>query len=217
MDKNPIKGILVGLAATFAFVAAWCLVALTTSCTAPLTHEGAHNTITNAVRIVAEVAVQVREARRDAEGEPGGGDIPDPGQSAKPAASGGAPALMFKWGGFHGENAVEDPAVQIGSVRMSRSGMSYKWTKGSLRNWGLADGDAGALACAFYWDDSSESWVGGKFDWISTSRTTRDFKNINDEHYGGWNPDLFWRAKRRAFCIVSKDGRKRTNLAEEGQ
>lgn len=81
-------------------------------------------------------------------------------------------------------------------------------------------GDAGdaagpaSISAAFYWDGSR--WVGGKFDGISTSRTTRDFKNIKDG-YGGWDWAAFSGARRRAFCIVSKDGRKRTNLIEEAR
>ena len=132
------------------------------------------------------------------------------GQSADTAPA-SAEKLVFRFGGFRGASALEDPATQIGSVRMSRSGMSYKWTKGDLSNWGLAREKADALACAFYWSESEKAWIGGKFDWISTSRTTRDFKNI-DEGYHGWDAKAFWEAPRRAFCIVSEDGRVRTNL-----
>lgn len=133
----------------------------------------------------------------------------DVGQSASAAAPG---PLVYKYGGFHGGNAVEDPNTQIADLHMTRSGLRYKWAKGNLRNWGVTpDTNAGALACAFYWD--GKQWVGGKFDWISTSRTTRDWVNLNG-HYNGWNPDAFWAAPRRAFCIVSKDGKKRTNLLE---
>ena len=92
--------------------------------------------------------------------------------------------------------------------------MSYAWAKGDLGNWGLARTDAGALACAFYWSDEEQAWIGGKFDWISTSRLTRSWENVR-ERYNGWDPDAFFAAKRHAFCIVSKDGRKRTNLVED--
>ena len=111
-----------------------------------------------------------------------------------------------------GSKAKEDPATQIRDLRISGDGLRYAWAKGDLSNWGLSKTDAGALACAFWWD--GKQWVGGKFDWISTSRTTRDFKNIRDR-YHGWDPDAFFAAKRRAFCIVSAVGRKRTNLLEE--
>lgn len=130
------------------------------------------------------------------------------GQSASAPASG---TLVFKYGGFDGSKAAEDPNTQIKDLHMSKSGMSYKWAKGSLRNWGITpDTNTGALACAFYWD--GKQWVGGKFDHISTSRTTRDFKNLED--YKGWSKGPFFAAKKRAFCIMSEDGKRRTNLLE---
>ncbi|MBR1608005.1 MAG: hypothetical protein IJ678_00140 [Kiritimatiellae bacterium] len=138
--------------------------------------------------------------------------LPGAAVPAAPAsAAAAAPALAWNFGGFDGSRAVEDPATQIRGLSVSSSGMSYKWAAGSLKNWGLADTDASAIAAAFYWDGSR--WVGGKFDWISTSRTTRDWKNVRDR-YNGWNPDAFFAASRHAFCIVSKDGKKRTNLIE---
>lgn len=125
---------------------------------------------------------------------------------------GSGPRMDWRFGGFDGSRAVEDDRVQIGSVKMGRDRMTYKFTRGDLSAWGLSREDAGAIAAAFYWD--GEKWVGGKFDWISTSRTSRDFKNIID-HYNGWNPTAFFAAKRRAFCIASRDGKRRTNLAED--
>ena len=120
--------------------------------------------------------------------------------------------LDFRYGGFKGGKAVEDPATQISNLKISKSGLSYKWAKGDLGNWGLGKTEAGALACVFYWD--GKKWVGGKFDWISTSRTTRGWENVKSG-YNGWDADAFFGAKRHAFCIVSKDGKKRTNLLEE--
>ena len=137
-------------------------------------------------------------------------------QGATPTADAAAAKLVFRFGGFQGGRAVEDPETQVGHVRMNGSGMTYKWMKGNLRNWGLADTDASAVACFFYWDENEQAWIGGKGDWISTSRTSRDFENIRGG-YGGWNPDAFFSAKRRAFCIVRKDGKLRTNLAEDGK
>jgi len=131
----------------------------------------------------------------------------DGGQSAGSAAPG---PLVYRYGGFNGSHAVEDPNTQIKDLHMSRSGLRYKWAKGSLKNWGLADTEAHALACAFYWD--GKQWIGGKFDWISTSRTSRDFNNLDG--YNGWKSEPFFAAPKRAFCIVSKDGKRRTNLLE---
>lgn len=186
--------------------------------TAPLTdaqHRRIATAVSNAVQIVTDAVGQAREARRDEAGETGGDNSADPVRPAEPAPSGGAAPLVYKYGGFRGENAVEDPNTQISDLHMTKSGMRYKWANGSLKNWGLANDAAGALACVFFWD--GKQWIGGKFDWVSTSRTNRDFKNINEEHYHGWDPDKFWSAKKRAFCIVSKDGKRRTNLLETNE
>ena len=148
------------------------------------------------------------DAPTSAQQQPGG----DAGDAAGPVFH--SVDIDWRFGGFDGSRAVEDPATQIEFLHTTQDGMSYQWASSSLRPWGLDDNDAGAIAAAFYWDGSR--WVGGKFDWISTSRTTRDFKNIKDG-YGGWDWAAFSGARRRAFCIVSKDGRKRTNIIEESR
>ena len=181
-----------------------------------------------ATNAAARAIVAIREARESSShsqaettGKQESGD-PAPAAETVPAAgpesldgeAPPSPTLVFRFGGFDGSRAVEDPATQIGAFKFSSSGMSYKWTTGDLGNWGLAHTDAGALACAFYWSDKEQAWIGGKFDWISSSRLTRSWENVR-ERYNGWDPDAFFSAKRHAFCIVSKDGRKRTNLVED--
>ena len=120
--------------------------------------------------------------------------------------------LHYVYGGVKGENAVEDPRVRISNLHINgRSGMSYSWNNGSsLSAWGLNNDTAGALACIFYQGSNGE-WYGGKFDWISASRRTRDFKNLNDG-YNGWQPEKFYAAKRHGFLILSSDGKKRSNF-----
>ena len=124
-----------------------------------------------------------------------------------------APTLVYRYGGFRGDKAVEDPETQIGGFSINRQKLSYKWTKGDLSKWGVTDpGDAGkALACAFFWSERERAWIGGKYDWISSNRLTRGLENIYSR-YNGWDPDEFWAAPRRAFCIVDKAGNRRTNL-----
>ena len=120
-------------------------------------------------------------------------------------------ALKWCWGAFDGSKAAEDAGARIGSLKVSASGLSYKWEKGGCERLGASSAsDASCLACLFCFDGSA--WRGGKFDWISTSRTTRDMKNIEDG-YNGWDAGAFRSAKAYAFVIVSKDGRKRTNVA----
>lgn len=127
-----------------------------------------------------------------------------------------APPMRWAVGGFDGSRAKETPDAQVGGVRMDAKGMRYKWTRGGCEALGAVSARdySHTVACAFYWDGAA--WVGGKFDWISTSRTTRDFVNIKDG-YHGWNWRAFVGAKRRAFCVVSADGKRRTNLAEDGK
>ena len=116
----------------------------------------------------------------------------------------------FDWcyGGLNGSKAVEDANAQIKDLKISGNNMSYGWTKGNLRGWGLADSSADALACVFYKD--GKTFKGGKFEWISYSRKTRSFGNIT-ARYNGWDPNKFFAATEYAFCICSKDGKKRTN------
>ena len=130
-----------------------------------------------------------------------------------PAPGAVAPPIAWKYGGFDGSRAVETAAARIGSLRITSDGLSYKWEAGGCEALGATsrtDCDH-TLACAFLFDGSR--WVGGKFDWISTSRTTRDFKNIRGR-YHGWDPDKFFAAPKVAFCIMSADGKRRTNLIE---
>lgn len=134
-------------------------------------------------------------------------------QREEPEAAGTGAAFVAAWryGGFDGSRAKEIAGCRIGSFWMDRDAMSYKWVAGGCEALGASDrGDySHTVACAFYWD--GERWIGGKFDWISTSRTTRSFENIHDR-YNGWDPGAFFSAKRHAFCIVSADGKRRSNI-----
>lgn len=118
--------------------------------------------------------------------------------------------LNFCWGGFNGGKAKRVDNVEIGGLSVKSSGMSYKWVKYGCEGLGAASGDdySQTLACLFV--RIGGKWQGGKFDWISTSRRTRDFKNIA-EGYNGWRKDAIQAADGYAFVIVSKDGKKRTN------
>jgi len=138
-------------------------------------------------------------------------------QTNAPAAPPATPAAdeaeydTFTWafGGFNGSRAaLSEP--RIASLRMNgMSGLSYRWAGPNLSAWGIAHTDAGALACLFV-RRADGSWVGGKFDWISTSRTTRDFKNLGG--YNGWSLAGIPNPCRAAFVIVSADGRRRSNV-----
>ena len=93
---------------------------------------------------------------------------------------------------------------------MSKNSLGYSWSGDTLASWGLSNGDAGAYACLFVLR-SDGKWVGGKFDWISTSRTSRGLENIYNG-YGGWSLAGVPNPCSCAFVIVSGDGKKRTNV-----
>jgi hypothetical protein len=153
------------------------------------------------------------EAVNDAKGEnvESGGAVAD-----APAGEPPAPpvALDFRYGGFRGERAKEEPGCRIGSLKVGKDKLTYKWEAGGCEALGAKDKAdySQTVACAFYWD--GKKWVGGKFDWISTSRTSRGFENIKSG-YNGWDSAAFFGAKKHGFCIVSKDGKKRSNFIEE--
>lgn len=118
-------------------------------------------------------------------------------------------ALVWTFGGFSGARAALDKP-RIASLRMNgMSGLSYRWAGPNLSAWGLGHTDAAALACLFV-QRADGSWVGGKFDWISSSRTTRDFKNLDG--YNGWSLAGIPNPCRAAFVVVSADGRRRSNV-----
>lgn len=123
--------------------------------------------------------------------------------------------LQWRYGGFNGAGADFDDRAQIANLSTHRNGMSYNWTNGGCEVFGAGNkGDYGkTYACLFY-KDVSGAWIGGKFDWISTNRTTRDFDNVNDG-YQGWNPQAFHASKERCFVIVKTDGSRRTNVIKE--
>lgn len=122
----------------------------------------------------------------------------------------GSSISIVSFGNPNVAHAVEDPEVQIKGLHINgRSGLSYSWAKNNLSQWGLANDNAGALAVAGYQD--GDHFVCAKFDWISSSRRTRDFVNINSG-YNGWQPERFYAAKKRCFFIMSSNGKKRTNI-----
>ena len=117
-------------------------------------------------------------------------------------------ALKWQYGGFNGAGARLD-SPRLSNLRSTGSRLYYKWDVG-LAGWGLGHGEAGAVCAAFFYKDGR--WVGGKFDWVSTSRTDRELKHV--EYYSNWGSSgiqLPWRG-RVAFVVVSADGRRRSNV-----
>lgn len=117
--------------------------------------------------------------------------------------------VAYTYGGLDFTKAKEDPSAVIGNLVVTNDAMRYTWVKGDLKGWGLADTDASAIA-VFAVKDGSGNYKGGKFEWISKSRTSRAFTNIKGG-YAGWPKNAVETAKGYAFCICSKDGKRRTN------
>ena len=158
------------------------------------------------------------EAAPSSDGEVSGGEAAaTSGEAATSASADAAPfaSLKWPWGGFDGSKAALSDKARIKALKVTASGLSYAWESGGCEDLGASSKtDASCLACLFCFDGSV--WRGGKFEWLSTSRTSRDLKNI-ESGYSGWDAGAFRSAKAHAFCIVSKDGRRRTNvIVQEG-
>ena len=99
--------------------------------------------------------------------------------------------------------------VAISGLSFRANALSFRYDR-NLSAWGLSNGDAGALCCLFV-KRSDGRWVGGKFDWVSTSRTTRDLSHVRSG-YNGWSLSGVPNPCEAAFVIVSRDGRRRSNV-----
>ena len=156
-----------------------------------------------------EPATEPPEAAQD--GEPAVTPVVAP---VTPTASADAvdfASLDWCWGGFNGKNAKPVADVEIDSLKVSGN-LTYKWVRGGCEKLGATSReDADHTICALFCKLDGK-WQGGKFDWISTSRLSRDFKNVRDG-YGGWRKDAIEAAEAYAFVICSSDGKRRSNVA----
>lgn len=118
---------------------------------------------------------------------------------------------IVSFGSPNCSKATEDQSVHIKDLKLDKKGLSFRWAKGGCEQLGAVsktDYDH-TLAVAGYGD--GKTFKAGKFDWISTSRTTRSFENIYDG-YNGFNAAEFFKSPHRCFFIMSKDGKRRTNI-----
>ncbi|MBQ7251204.1 MAG: hypothetical protein IJS32_01225 [Kiritimatiellae bacterium] len=117
-------------------------------------------------------------------------------------------ALKWRFGHFGGSRAkLSSP--QLANLRCSGNTLSYKWVTG-LSGWGLSNGEAGAIAAAFVQKEDG-SWVGGKFDWVSTSRSSRGLENVLSG-YEGWTLSGVPNPCQICFVVVDVSGRRRSNV-----
>ena len=111
-------------------------------------------------------------------------------------------------GGFNGSGAVFD-RVTLSGLSCNGKSVSYKFDT-DLSEWGLKHTEAGAICAVFF--ERNGRFEGGKFDWVSSSRTNRELKHV--ESYSNWTSSgikLPWRGKV-AFCVFSADGKRRSNI-----
>ncbi len=136
------------------------------------------------------------------------------GNAADPAAVVTAPdevpygALSWRYGGVSG-GGYQQSGVEISHLKTSRNDLSFKYNK-DLSAWGYGHGDASAYACMFV-QTTSGNWVGGKFDWISSSRSSRDLKNVTSG-YGGWSLAGVPNPCPVAFVIIDPKSKRRSNV-----
>lgn len=117
-------------------------------------------------------------------------------------------SLKWKFGGKDGSKAKLD-SPRVSGAKATAKTLSYTWDVG-LSGWGLANGDAGALACLFVEREDGEM-VGGKFEWVSTSRKTRSLGNVLSG-YGGWSLDGVPNPCKACFVVIDEPGKRRSNV-----
>ncbi len=142
----------------------------------------------------------------------GGGTVETPPIPETPPATGGDAMdyalLRWQYGGVNASGAKLD-SPRLSGLSCNGRSVSYRWDVG-MSGWGLSNGDAGAICAVFFLRDGQ--WIGGKFDWVSVSRSNRELKHV--ESYSNWPSSgikLPWRGKV-AFVVVSADGKRRSNV-----
>ena len=116
-------------------------------------------------------------------------------------------SLQWTYGGFDGKNAQLD-AVRLSGLRSDGNNVWYKFDT-DLTVWGMPHTEAGGAIFAVFIERSPGVWTGGKFDWVSSSRTHRELKHLTN--YNGWHESLPIRG-RVACVIVSANRARRSNV-----
>jgi hypothetical protein len=137
-----------------------------------------------------------------------------PSPSPSPSGDVGVDQVPFgslKWtfGGRPNGAGARNGGVVISGARFSPNGLSFTYNR-DLSAWGCSSGELGGVACLFV-RKTNGKWVGGKFDWISSSRRSRDFINVYGG-YEGWSLAGVPNPCAAAFVIVSPDGKRRSNV-----
>lgn len=120
-------------------------------------------------------------------------------------------SLKWEYGGADCHKAEHAKKAVIASLKVGSSNMTYSWKSGGCENLGASSASDSSKTLACFFVERDGAYRGGKFEWISTSRTSRSFTNIT-KGYHGWPKDAVASGKKFAFCICSDDGKKRTNV-----
>lgn len=135
-----------------------------------------------------------------------------PGDPAAPGSAGDMVsfgALNWTYGGENGSGASHS-GVSISGLSMNADALSFKYNT-DLSAWGISHGDYNhALACMFVKNNAGQ-WVGGKMDWISSSRTSRDYHNVYGG-YIGWTLHDVPNPCDAAFVILHTGKKRRSNV-----
>lgn len=116
-------------------------------------------------------------------------------------------SLRWTYGGIHGKGSPS--GVSISGLRISGSSLSFTYNT-DLSAWGYSKDEVAAYACLFVQKEDG-SWVGGKFDWISSSRSSRGLENVLGG-YEGWTLSGVPNPCQAAFVIVDANKSRRSNV-----
>ena len=162
-----------------------------------------------AVAALRAAGVKIPEAGTTETAETAGTEE-TPVVAEQPAAD--EPPMLWEYGGFDGSKAVAVDDAALAKATLKGNTLSFEWAKGDCRDLGATsktDADH-TVACLFVMT-SGGGVVGGKFEWVSTSRKTRSVKNIKEEGYNGWPKDALDGGGRLFFCVAGVKDDKRTS------
>lgn len=170
------------------------------------------------------------EAGAEGVGNWDGGSLPGQVGVPSPSSSGGTPTpnsnsstedavdytlLDWRWGNFKGAKASLSSA-RIKSLKVGSGSLSYAWERGSCSDLDAACSHSNPCCTCALFCRVDGKWVGGKFEHISTDRTSRGLGNVQ-EGYGGWDPSALTRADAYAFVILDDGAKRRTNVITCGR
>ena len=124
--------------------------------------------------------------------------------------------LDWRWGRFDGRKAVRAAGAEIGSLKVTANGLSYKWLSGGCEDLDRSCTHANPCCTCALFCLVGGKWVGGKFEHISSDRTSRGLGNVQ-EGYGGWDPSTLSKAEKYAFVILDDGAKRRTNVISCGR